>query len=78
MKNIKGNKRSNLVKVGFGQATVMMAYVALITFILMNAEKVFGKMDGFIGPLLVISLFSTSALISALITLGLPDNFNLR
>lgn len=60
------------MRAAFMQAAALIAYVALVALLLRNAERIFGNMGSYLGPLLFISLFSTSALIAGLLTLGYP------
>ena len=61
-----------MVLIAFLQALGMALYCSLIALFMWNANSMFGKITDFRGPLLFLVLFTTSALISALITLGYP------
>jgi len=60
-------KKYSLEFIAFFQALGLVAYCGLIAFFLFNANSWFGKTDSYFAPLLGITLFSTSALICALI-----------
>ena len=65
-------KKWSLVKIAFYQALGFIIYAGLVSLILWNANKLFGNVPNFWGPLLFLTLFVFSALISALIVLGYP------
>ncbi len=53
-------------------AVGVLAYVMLIAWIMSNGEKLFGKMDNFIGPVVFLLLFVFSATVTGLLVLGRP------
>lgn len=59
-------------KQGFFQAFAVSVYITLVGLFMWNADKVFGKMNNFSGPILVLMLFSTSALICGLLVFYNP------
>lgn len=72
--------------IGFLQTTAFLTYVGLVATFMNNANSWLGpeKNYGFLGPMLFLSLFSFSAIYSALIVFGYPfyvfwikKNFNL-
>jgi hypothetical protein len=63
-------KKRDLRLVALLQAVGLGFYIALVSYFIWNAERWIGKMNSFWGPLLLLSLFSFSALICALITFG--------
>jgi hypothetical protein len=65
-------EKSKLVLIGFMQALGLSVYCGLVAFFIWNANSWFGKITDFRGPLLFLVLFSTSVLISALVTLSYP------
>lgn len=65
-------RKCSLGAIGFLQALGLAAYCSLIAFFMFNANKWFGKVDTYFAPFLFLILFTTSALISAIITLGRP------
>lgn len=67
MKKIK-----NLCCISFLQAVGLVSYVGLVAVIFWKGNEWFGKMNSYFGPLIVLTLFSVSALVLALITLGYP------
>lgn len=58
--------------VGLLQATGVLSYCGLITLLMSRGNQIFGKVPDYFGPLLFLTLFSTSALICALITFYYP------
>lgn len=65
-------KKLPLGFIAFLQALGLAVYCGLISLIMLNGETWFGRVPNFYGPLLLLCLLVTSALISALITLGYP------
>jgi len=47
-------------------------YVALVAFIILNGQKIFGTMRNIIGPIAFLLLFVTSAAITGFMVLGQP------
>jgi len=58
--------------IGFLQAVGLTAYCSLVGILFLHGNKLFGRKPGFMAPVLFLTVFCTSALISALITLGYP------
>ncbi len=58
--------------IGFLQALTLVSYVSLVAFMMWRSEQWFKEPIGFLGIILVLTLFATSALISSIITLGYP------
>lgn len=58
--------------IGFFQALGLVGYCSLIALFISQANKWFGKAPNYFGPLLFLMLFTTSALISALIVGAYP------
>lgn len=65
-------RTTSLKKIAFFQAFLITSYCGFIGMIFWNGEKVFGKMNNFIGPFLFLLLFCFSVLLSFLATLGYP------
>lgn len=63
-------KNLSLPFLGFLQATGLLVYIILISFILINSNKVFGPVGNFFGPLAFLLLFVVSALISSFLVLA--------
>lgn len=61
-----------LCKISFLQALGLIIYVSLVSIIFWKGNVWFPKMNPYVGPLLLLTLFAVSALISAIITLGYP------
>lgn len=57
---------------GFFQALGLVAYCGLVATVMWNASQLFKDTPDYFGPFLFLILFSTSALICSLITLGYP------
>lgn len=53
---------------GFG----VVFYISLVALFMANAERLFGKVPEYLGPMLFLSIFSTSALVCAILTLYFP------
>jgi hypothetical protein len=47
-------------------------YVALVSLIILNGQKIFGTMRNIIGPIAFLLLFVTSAAITGFLVLGQP------
>lgn len=65
-------KNYPLPVIGLFQALGVTAYISLIGVIFWKGNEWFNDMPNYLGPVLMLSLLSTSALICALITLGHP------
>ena len=61
-----------LAVIGLAQALGVTAYCSLIGLIFWKGNEWFGHMPNYLGPVLMLTLLSTSALICALITLAYP------
>ena len=61
-----------LAVIGLAQALGVTAYCSLIGLIFWKGNEWFGRMPDYFGPVLMLTLLSTSALICALITLAYP------
>lgn len=57
---------------GLAQATGLAVYCSLVAFLFWRGNEIFGSVPNYLGPLLFLILFVTSALVSALATLGYP------
>jgi len=58
--------------IAFFQALGLMTYCSLVALLIWRGNELFGRMPSYLGPLVGLILFSTSALVCALITLGYP------
>ena len=65
-------KRYSLGFIAFLQSLGLVIYISLVALLFLQGEKWFGKVPNYWGPLLFLTLFCTSALVSALLTLGYP------
>lgn len=64
--------------VAFLQALGVIGYCALISTILWQGGNWFGRMPNYLGPLLMLTLLSTSALICGLIVFAYPVKLYLK
>jgi hypothetical protein len=69
---MKRKKRYSLGFIAFFQALSLILYCSLIALLFWQGNQWFGKLPNYFGPLLFLVLFSTSALICAVITLSYP------
>ena len=65
-------KEHSLGFIAFFQALGIILYCSLIALLILQGNKWFGNMPNYFGPFLFLVLFSTSALICAIITLSYP------
>jgi len=72
------NKKLSLNFIGFLQALGLILYCGIVAILFWKGNKIFGKDPNYFGPLLFLVIFTTSALISALITLGYPTRLYLK
>jgi len=56
----------------FIDAISVAGYVAAVSSIIRNGERIFGKMDNFLGPVAFLLLFVLSAAITGALILGRP------
>ncbi|MCJ7804918.1 hypothetical protein MUP35_04280 [Patescibacteria group bacterium] len=69
---MKKKKKLSLKLIAFLQALGLVFYCGLVSLLFWQGENLFGRYPSFLAPLLMLVLFSTSALIVALLTLGYP------
>jgi hypothetical protein len=65
-------RKYSLEFIAFFQALGLILYCGLVALLIANGNQIFGMMPNYFGPLLFLILFSSSALICGLITLGYP------
>lgn len=65
-------KKSKLIFWAVADSLGIFVYVSLVSFVMFNGEKLFGKIDNFTGPLMILLLFVVSAVITAALFLGRP------
>ncbi len=53
-------------------AVGVAAYVAVISYVMRNGEKVFGQVNNFLGPIAFLLMFVLSATITGALVLGRP------
>jgi len=63
-------KKLTLWQIGFLQALGIILYCSLVGVIFWKGNEIFGPMNNLLGPVVFLSLFIASALISSLIGLG--------
>ncbi|PIS09531.1 hypothetical protein COT75_01070 [Candidatus Beckwithbacteria bacterium CG10_big_fil_rev_8_21_14_0_10_34_10] len=69
---MKKSKDCSLGLIAFLQALGLVLYCSLIGLIFWKGNQWFGNVPNFEGPLLFLTLFATSCLVCALLTLGYP------
>ena len=69
MKNVT---RYSLVKLSFFQALGIVLYCGLVGLIFWRGNQWFGKMNNYLGPVLVLTLLSVSVLVCGLLAFGYP------
>lgn len=73
MKAIVSNlEKLSACKVAFFQALGLVIYCGLVGVIFWQGEMWFGKMNNYLGPVMVLVLLSMSVIICALIAFGYP------
>lgn len=60
------------MKQGFLQALGVAIYCTLVGFFMWNAGHIFGPMNSFLGPVIIVMLFSASALVCTLLVFYRP------
>lgn len=65
-------KNSKLVLRALLNSLGVLVYVSVIGLVLRNGEKIFGKVDNFMAPILFLMLFVFSALVTSLLVFGTP------
>lgn len=65
-------KEHSLTTISFLQASALVIYCCLVGLLFWRGDKWFGPLTSYLGPVLFLTLFVTSALISALLVLGYP------
>ncbi|PIV09835.1 hypothetical protein COS31_00520 [Candidatus Roizmanbacteria bacterium CG02_land_8_20_14_3_00_36_15] len=65
-------KKERLCLISFFQAFGLTLYCSVVGLLFWKGNAIFGKVPNYWGPLLFLVIFTTSALISGLITLGYP------
>jgi len=65
-------KNSKLAFWALADSVGIIGYVSLIAYIIFNGERLFGQVDNFTGPLLFLTLFIVSAVITGGLFLGRP------
>ncbi|MFA6171464.1 MAG: hypothetical protein WCW77_02925 [Patescibacteria group bacterium] len=63
---------SKLALHSFLHSAGVLVYILLVSVIMRNAEKIFGKTDTFFSPVAFLMLFVFSALVTGILVLGRP------
>ncbi|MFH1832771.1 MAG: hypothetical protein ABH816_01200 [Candidatus Levyibacteriota bacterium] len=63
-------RKLSLPFLAFLQATGLVVYIGLVSLIFIYGNQMFGKVDNYLGPILLLLIFVFSAVISALLVLG--------
>lgn len=61
-----------MIKTSFLHSLGVLIYISLVAWIMTNAEKIFGKMNDWLGPVAFLLLFTLSALVVGGLILGKP------
>ncbi|MBI4709088.1 MAG: hypothetical protein HY764_02725 [Candidatus Portnoybacteria bacterium] len=65
-------KNSKLALWGAINSLGAFVYILIVAWIMFNGEKIFGKMNNFLGPVALLLLFVLSATIVGALVLGRP------
>jgi hypothetical protein len=65
-------KNSKIIFTAFLNSLGVTAYITFVSMIIRNGEKLFGKMENFLGPVVFLLLFVLSATITGTLILGRP------
>jgi len=65
-------EKTSLGLISFLQALGLAVYCSLVALLFWRGNELFGKVPNYWGPVLFLIIFTTSALISALLVLGYP------
>lgn len=65
-------KRLSIFHWSFLDALAVTIYVSLVSTIMRNGDKIFGREDNFMSPIAFLLLFICSALITSLLVFGQP------
>lgn len=69
---MKSIGKYSLVKLSFFQALGIVIYCGLVGLIFWRGNQWFGKMNNYLGPVLVLTLLSVSVLVCGLLAFGYP------
>lgn len=65
-------KNNNTILHSFLHALGVFIYVGIVAWMMVNGERIFGKVNNALGPLMFLMLFVVSALITSSLVLGRP------
>ncbi|PIR43840.1 hypothetical protein COV24_00565 [candidate division WWE3 bacterium CG10_big_fil_rev_8_21_14_0_10_32_10] len=65
-------KKLSIEMVAFFQALGVLVYIACVSVLFWQGNNLFGNVPNYMGPLLFLLLFASSALICTLLVLGYP------
>ena len=61
-----------IIKISFLNSLGTLAYVGTVSWFIVNGDKIFGKMSGYLAPVAFLLLFMISAVITGILVLGKP------
>lgn len=61
-----------IVETSLSRALATLAYIAIVVSIMLRGEALFGKMEGALGAMAFLLLFTISALVVSILALGRP------
>lgn len=67
--------KKNLILLSLFNAIGVAVYIFLVSLVIQNGEKIFGKMDSSWGPIVFLLLFILSAAITGFLVVGRPILF---
>ena len=65
-------KNSKLAILALWNSLGIAVYIVLVALFMQNGERIFGKVDGLLGPIAILLLFVLSAAITGTLALGRP------
>jgi hypothetical protein len=65
-------KKAKLIGISLVDAGSALLYIAIVTLLMSNGEKLFGQNEGILGGMAILLLFVLSAIIMGFIILGRP------
>lgn len=67
--------KKNLIFLSLFNAIGVTVYIFLVSLVMQNAEKIFGKMENYLGPIAFLLLFVLSAAVTGFLIIGRPIIF---
>ena len=65
-------KKSELAKISLVNSLLTTIYIVAVAYVMQNGDKIFGKMDNWLGPVAFLLLFVLSAAVVGGLILGKP------